>query len=75
MTSESPHPDSGIFLLRRRVPKRLRRTIGKPEIKISLHTRDPKVARIRHLELPTKVERELSGSTPICGTVEGQFTR
>jgi integrase len=54
------HPDSGIFLLRKRVPKRLRRTIGKREIKISLHTRDVKVARIRHLELLAKVERALS---------------
>ena len=59
--SLSRHPDSGIFLLRKRVPKRLRRTIGKREIKISLHTRDPKVARIRHLELLAKVERALSG--------------
>lgn len=54
------HRDSGIFQLRKRVPKWLRRTIGKREIKISLRTRDPVVARIRHLELLARIERELS---------------
>jgi hypothetical protein len=47
--------------LRKRVPKWLRRTIGKREIKISLQTRDPVVARIRHLELLARIEREFSG--------------
>lgn len=72
MTFESlrRHPDSGIFQLRKRVPKWLRRTIGKREIKISLQTRDPMVARIRHLELLARIERELSGIG--ASTVEGK---
>jgi hypothetical protein len=55
------HPDSGIFLLRKRVPERLKETVGKGEIKLSLRTRDPVVARIRHLELLAKIEREFAG--------------
>ncbi|WBL77314.1 site-specific integrase [Bradyrhizobium xenonodulans] len=47
--------------MRKRVPKWLRRIIGKREIKISLRTRDPVIARIRHLELLARIERELSG--------------
>ncbi|MGM4953366.1 DUF6538 domain-containing protein [Bradyrhizobium barranii] len=44
------NPQSGVFFLRKRVPDRLRNAVGKREIKISLRTRDPDVARIRHLE-------------------------
>lgn len=55
------HPDSGIFLLRKRVPERLKEAVGKGEIKLSLRTRDPVVARIRHLEELAKIERAWSG--------------
>jgi hypothetical protein len=57
----SLHPDSGIFLLRKRVPERLKAAVGKREIKLSLRTRDPVIARIRHLELLAKIEREFAG--------------
>ncbi|MBR1069425.1 integrase [Bradyrhizobium japonicum] len=50
------HPQSGVFFLRKRVPDRLRKAVGKREIKISLRTRDPDVARIRHLEQLLRIE-------------------
>jgi hypothetical protein len=55
------HPDSGIFLLRKRVPERLKLIVGKREIKLSLGTTDRKVARIRCLEELAKIERAWSG--------------
>jgi integrase len=58
------HPDSGIFLLRKRVPERLTEIIGKREIKISLRTCDRAVARIRCLEELAKIERAWSGIDP-----------
>ncbi|UVO30317.1 DUF6538 domain-containing protein [Bradyrhizobium arachidis] len=51
------HPQSGIFLFRKRVPERLRDAVGKSEIKFSLQTRDPVVARIRNLEETARLER------------------
>ena len=59
--SLSRHPDSGIFLLRKQVPERLKEAVGKREIKLSLRTRDPVIARIRHLELLAKIERDFAG--------------
>ena len=55
------HPDSGIFPLRKRVPERLKKIVGKREIKLSLGTTDRKVARIRCLEELAKIERAWSG--------------
>lgn len=54
-------PDSGIFQFRKRVPERLKDVVGKREIKFSLQTRDPVVARIRNLEELAKIERAWSG--------------
>lgn len=51
------HPGSGIFLFRKRVPERLRAAVGRREIKFSLQTRDPVVARIRNLEEMARIER------------------
>lgn len=39
------HPDSGIYYLRRRVPDDLRSTLGKTEIRRSLHTRNHQQAK------------------------------
>jgi integrase len=50
-------PESGIFLFRKRFPERLRKTVGKSEIKFSLQTRDPAVARLRNLEEMARLER------------------
>lgn len=44
------HPDSGIFYLRRAVPEALKPIVGKSMEKVSLGTRDPAEARIRHAE-------------------------
>lgn len=55
------HPDSGIYWFRKRVPDRLKAKVGKSEIKFSLLTRDPDVARLRNLEAILKVEREWAG--------------
>lgn len=43
------HPDSGIYYLRRRVPDDLRVDLGKTEIRRSLNTRDPQVAKAAFL--------------------------
>jgi integrase len=55
------HPESGIYLFRKRVPQQLRESVGKREIKFSLRTRDPVVARIRNLEEMARLERAWSG--------------
>lgn len=51
------HAESGIYWFRKRVPDRLKAKVGKCEIKFSLRTRDPDVARLRNLEAMLKVER------------------
>lgn len=59
------HPESGIYLLRRRVPDRFKDVVGRSEIKFSLRTRDPAVARLRYLEELARLERawaELDGT-------------
>jgi hypothetical protein len=55
------HPESGIYLFRKRVPERLKASVGKSEIKFSLQTRDPAIARIRNLEETVRLERAWSG--------------
>ena len=55
------HPESGIYLFRKRVPARLKASVGKSEIKFSLKTRDPILARIRNLEEMARLEREWAG--------------
>jgi hypothetical protein len=60
------HPESGIYPFRKRVPERLKESVGRSEIKFSLRTRDPVVARIRNLEEMARLERAWSG---IDGTV------
>ncbi|OSJ35015.1 MULTISPECIES: DUF6538 domain-containing protein [Bradyrhizobium] len=62
------HPESGIFWLWKRVPDRLQKLVGKREIKISLRTRDPGIARIRYLEAALKIELSWErDATPIVG--------
>ena len=60
------HPESGIYLFRKRVPERLKDSVGKSEIKFSLRTRDPAIARIRNLEETVRLERAWSG-------IDGRF--
>jgi site-specific recombinase XerC len=66
------HPESGIYLFRKRVPDRLKESVGKSEIKFSLRTRDPAIARIRHLEELAKIERAWSGIDAMIIDGEGR---
>jgi hypothetical protein len=50
------HPDSGIYWLRRRVPKDLRPLVGKREIRLSLRTTDPHEARRLHAAALTELD-------------------
>lgn len=52
---------SGIYWFRKRVPERLKAKIGRSEIKFSLRTRDPDVARLRNLEAILEIERAWAG--------------
>jgi uncharacterized protein DUF6538 len=45
------------------MPERLKVAVGKCEIKLSLRTRDPVIARIRSLELLANIERGFAGIT------------
>ena len=67
------HP-GGIFLFRKRVPERLRGAVGKSEIKFSLQTRDPVVARIRNVEETARLERAWSEIDSIVAGV-GRYAR
>lgn len=77
------HRESGIFLFRKRVPERLKGTVGKNEIKFSLQTRDPVVARIRNLEEMARLERAwaeidgtlLNNSERFASYLETKFER
>src|ERR1019366_9420260 len=54
-------PESGIYWFRKRVPDRLKAKVGKSEIRFSLHTRDPDIARLRNLEAMVEIERAWGG--------------
>lgn len=77
------HRESGIFQFRRRVPERLKDAVGKSEIKFSLQTRDPTVARIRNLEEMARLERAwakidgtlLENSERFASYLESEFAR
>ena len=66
------HPESGIYWFRKRVPDRLRESVGKSEIKFSLRTRDPDVARLRNLEAMLRLERQWSGIDLVALDAGGQ---
>jgi hypothetical protein len=77
------HRESGIFLFRKRVPERLKDVVGKTEIKFSLQTRDPVVARIRNLEEMARLARcwaeldgtSLNNSERFAGYLDAKFAR
>ena len=66
------HPESGIYQFRKRVPERLKASVGKSEIKFSLHTRDPMVARLRNLEATLQFERQWSGIDLVALDADGR---
>ena len=51
------HPKTGIYWLRRGVPDALRKAVGKREEKLSLQTRDPTEAKLRHAEALAELEK------------------
>lgn len=60
-------------MFRKRVPERLKAFIGKNEIKFSLRTRDPAVARILNLEAAARLAREWSGIDGIVIDADGRL--
>lgn len=56
MTSPWKHPQTGVYYLRKGVPKELRSVIGKGEIKQSLKTKDPKEAKKALIKELPKIE-------------------
>jgi hypothetical protein len=69
MTRPSKHPRTGIHEFRKRVPDRLRPLVGKREVKRSLKTKDPAVARERHATIAAEIEARwsllASGGSPL----------
>lgn len=50
------HPKTGIYQLRKVVPEELRQIVGKREEKVSLQTRDPAEAKVRHAKALAELE-------------------
>ncbi|WP_313902314.1 DUF6538 domain-containing protein [Methylobacterium sp. E-005] len=50
------HPKSGVYWYRRRVPKDLKPLLRRSEVKASLRTKDPRLARVRILRKACEVE-------------------
>jgi integrase len=60
MTRPRKHPKTGIYEFRKRVPERLRPLLGKTEVKRSLGTKDPRIARDRHAAVAAEIEAQWS---------------
>jgi len=56
MSRPSKHPKTGIYQLRKVVPDDLRKLVGKREEKVSLRTRDPAEAKVRHAKALAELE-------------------
>lgn len=52
-----PHPKSGIYYFRKRVPERLKALVGKAEEKISLRTRNAEEAKIEFARVSLEVDK------------------
>lgn len=69
------HPDTGIYWLRKRVPDGLRSLVGKREEKVSLKTRDPHEAKVKHAEALAQIERRWrSLKEPVLPLTDAQLT-
>jgi hypothetical protein len=51
------HPKTGVYWLRKGIPEALREAVGKREEKLSLHTKDPVEAKLRHAEALADIEK------------------
>ena len=56
MTRPWKHPKSGVYWLRRVVPADLRELVGKREEKLSLATKDPAEAKVRHSKALAEID-------------------
>ncbi len=75
MASPQKHPKSGVYYLRKSIPEKLRPVFGKREFYISLRTKDPKIAKERHLEELARVEaliREAERGPPVYSVKEAK---
>ena len=52
------HPKTGVFWLRKRVPKDLVALVGRAEVTRSLATRDPAEAKRRHVQVLSELEEQ-----------------
>jgi hypothetical protein len=50
------HPKTGVYWLRKGISEALREAVGKREEKLSLHTKDPVEAKLRHAEALAGIE-------------------
>jgi hypothetical protein len=58
MSRPFKHPKTGIFWLRKRVPKDPVPVLGKAEVSRSLKTRDPTEAKTRHLQALAEMDAQ-----------------
>ncbi|MBU1313958.1 MAG: phage integrase N-terminal SAM-like domain-containing protein [Alphaproteobacteria bacterium] len=56
MTRPWKHPRTSVYYLRQRVPADLVATVGKKEVKVSLRTKDPTEAKLRHVTALQKIQ-------------------
>jgi hypothetical protein len=58
MTRPTKHPKTGIYWLRRRVPKDLVALVGRQEVTKTLHTRDPTEAKQRLVQALAELDAQ-----------------
>lgn len=69
MTRPTKHPKTGVYQIRRRVPKALQAIIGKAERVISLRTKDPEEAKRRAPAANRKIDEEFAAARAALGPV------
>ena len=52
------NPETGVYMLRKQVPKDLQKIVGKKTRKISLRTRDPKEAKLRYVKVSADLDKQ-----------------
>lgn len=67
MTRPTKHPKTGVYQIRRRVPKALQGIIGKAERVISLRTKDPEEAKRRAPAANRKIDEEFAAAQAALG--------
>jgi hypothetical protein len=52
------HPKTGVYWFRKVVPGAMRGLVGKVEVRRTLHTKDPREAALRHVDVAAKIAAE-----------------